>query len=147
MPLGVPGLSERREDIWPVVQRLLDRVAERHGTSRKRFAPGADELLVSGAWPGNVRQLANVVEQCCVLAPAEIIPLDLVSSALSKNVGDIQSLDEARRLFERRYLVSVLRLTGGNVSNAAKIAGRNRTEFYKLLSKHGLDAAAFRESA
>ena len=109
------------------------------------FSPEARQILYSAAWPGNIRQLANVVEQCLVLSTSDVITAELVQSALKDQPADILPLDEARRIFERRYLADVLRATGGHVSRAAKVAGRNRTDFYKLLSRHQLDAGEFRE--
>ena len=90
---------------------------------------------------------ANVVEQCMVLSTSDLIPIDLVRGALREQHGQIPNLDDAKRAFERRYLIDVLRTCSGNVAQAARVAGRNRTEFYKLLSRHHLDAAQFRAGA
>jgi two-component system response regulator GlrR len=146
VPLHIPDLKQRREDIPDLVEHFLTRLARRDDTKRKRFAPDAINYLVSTPWPGNIRQLQNVVEQCCVLCTSEVIPLTLVSEALREQPGEILPLDEAKRAFERRYLASLLRTTGGNIKVAAMMAGRNRTEFYKLLSKHSLEPAAFRSA-
>jgi two-component system response regulator GlrR len=97
--------------------------------------------------PGNVRQLQNLVEQCSILAPSDIIPLELTAQALRDKVSSIPTLDEARTAFERRYLIGVLRAAEGNITNAARMAGRNRTEFYKLLGRHSLDPMRFRRRA
>jgi two-component system response regulator GlrR len=146
VPLHIPDLDARREDISPIVERLLDMLAERRGGSRKRFTRKALDVLTASSWPGNVRQLANVVEHCCVLSATDLIPVELVREAAADAPQDVLPLDEARRIFERRYLVSVLRVSEGNVSTAARMAGRNRTEFYRLLTKHELDPAVFRKS-
>lgn len=144
VPLHMPSLEERREDIIPIAEGLLAKLCERLGIKKKHLAPEARQLLAKGGWPGNVRQLGNVVEQCAVLSRSEVIPADLLKAALRQGPGEIEPLDEAKRAFERDYLVSVLRITEGQVSNAARLAGRNRTDFYKLLNKHELDAADFR---
>lgn len=144
VPLHMPDLDERREDISPIIDHLMQALSARHGIERKHFAPDARELLCTAAWPGNIRQLANVVEQCMVLSSTDIMPVDLVRSAMLEQPAEIMPLEEAKRIFERRYLIDVLRITGGQVSNAARLAGRNRTEFYKLLTRHALDAAQFR---
>ncbi|MDH3900796.1 MAG: two-component system response regulator GlrR, partial [Gammaproteobacteria bacterium] len=102
-----------------------------------------DELL-SAPWPGNVRQLYNVVEQTVALSTTPLIPASLVQRALRSESGEIPSYVEARSQFERDYLSRVLQITNGNVTKAARIAKRNRTEFYKLLNKHHLSPAQFK---
>lgn len=144
VPLYIPSLDDRREDILVIAERLMSTLCERHGLGKKQLAPEAREILAAAAWPGNVRQLANVIEQCAVLCRTDVISAELVKTALRKGPGEIVPLDEAKRVFERDYLIGVLRITEGQVSNAARIAGRNRTDFYKLLNKHGLDAAEYR---
>jgi two-component system response regulator GlrR len=144
VPLQMPSLAERREDIPLLLDQLLDRHAARTGQPRKRFAPDAIAYLTGVAWPGNVRQLANAVAYCATLTPAEIIPESVARRALREAPAGIETLKEARDAFERKYLVNVLRVTGGQVAEAARISGRNRTEFYKLLHQHGIDATAYR---
>jgi two-component system response regulator GlrR len=85
-----------------------------------------------------------VVEHCSVLSPSDIIPATLAAQALREKPAQIPTLDEAKQSFERRYLIGVLRAVEGNISTAAKLAGRNRTEFYKLLGRHDLDPSRFR---
>jgi len=146
VPLELPPLRERREDIPPLVEFMLEQLAERGNGMKKRFAPEAMEYLFSAPWPGNVRQLINAVELCVVLNQTDIIPLSMAKRALKDEPGQFQTLKEAKLDFERKYLTSVLRITDGHVANAARIAGRNRTEFYKLLNLHGLDPADFRQA-
>jgi two-component system response regulator GlrR len=110
----------------------------------RALAPEALELLVGAPWPGNVRQLANVVEQAVALATSPIVPAALVASALKAEPAGLTPLDEAKRAFERDYLIRILRITKGNVSHAARLAQRNRTEFYKLLDRHQLQPAMFK---
>ena len=142
--LQIPNLAARREDIPLLATHFLERCA---ATSQKRvtgFAPEALEVLVQAPWPGNVRQLLNVVEQAVVLSTTPIIPTSLVMQALSNTPGTMPSLDDAKHHFEQEYLVRLLKITHGNVSQAARLAGRNRTEFYRLLERHQLDPAQFR---
>jgi len=146
VPLHMPGLAERREDVPVLLEHFMARHAERRGTPKKHFAPEAMEYLVGARWPGNVRQLANVVELCATLTKGDIIPLSMAKRALRDEPGVMLTLKEAKDAFERNYLISVLRITGGHVANAARIAGRNRTEFYKLLGQHGLEASDFRKT-
>lgn len=144
VPLDMPTLAERREDIPLLVTQFLEQFFRRNGGAQKHFSPDALEVLVTAPWPGNIRQLNNVVDMCATLCKTATIPLSQVRSALQDRPAELQTLKEARQAFERNYLITALRLTHGNVANAARIAGRNRTEFYKLLSVHDIEAAAFR---
>jgi two-component system, NtrC family, response regulator GlrR len=140
----VPSLAERREDIVPLAQHFLAATAARYGKDVRAFAPEALELLIGAPWPGNVRQLANAVEQAVALATSPIVTAALVAAALKSEPAGLTPLDEAKRAFERDYLVRILRLTRGNVSQAARLAQRNRTEFYKLLERHQLQPGMFK---
>ena len=142
--LVVPALAERREDIPLLAGHFLKRLAERYQKRARAFSPEALELLITAPWPGNVRQLLNVVEQSVALATTEVVPASLVRQAIDHAESSLTPLDEARRAFERDYLVQLLKLTAGNVSQAAKLAGRNRTEFYRLLERHSLEPAQFK---
>ena len=103
------------------------------------------EMLVSAPWPGNVRQLLNVVEQSVALCTSSLISPVLVRKAIQEE-GQITSLEDARKRFERDYLIRVLKITEGNVTQAARLSKRNRTEFYKLLQKHQLDPSEFKQA-
>ena len=126
---------------------FLARLAERYGRPRLGISPEAMELLVGAAWPGNVRQLLNVIERAVALTSTEVISATLVRQALDVGSGSLTPLDEARRAFEREYLVRILKITGGNVTQAARLAGRNRTEFYRLLERHALEPGMFKTAA
>jgi two-component system response regulator GlrR len=145
--LYIPTLAERREDIPLLANHFLARLAERYRKGRLALAPEAMQLLVSAPWPGNVRQLLNVIEQAVALAPTEVIPESLVRQALDAGDTALTPLDEARKAFERDYLVRILKITGGNVTKAARLAGRNRTEFYRLLERHSLEPGMFKGNA
>ncbi len=142
--LVLPPLAQRREDIGLLAQHFMAALAQRYGRSVSGFGPGAVELLMGAAWPGNVRQLQNVVEKCVVLATAPLLDKGLVQRALSNQAGEMLPFDEARRQFERDYLTQLLKLTAGNVSQAARLAQRNRTDFYALLGRHQLEPGAFK---
>ena len=142
--LYIPALAERREDIPLLANHFLTRLAERYRRGRLAFSPEAMQLLVSAPWPGNVRQLLNVIEQAVALAATEVIPESLVRQALDAGDTALTPLDEARKAFERDYLVRILKITGGNVTKAARLAGRNRTEFYRLLERHSLEPSVFK---
>jgi len=142
--LYIPTLAERREDIPLLANHFLTRLAERYRRGRLSLSPEATQILVSAPWPGNVRQLLNVIEQAVALAATEMIPESLVRQALDAGDTSLTPLDEARRAFERDYLVRILKITGGNVTKAARLAGRNRTEFYRLLERHSLEPGMFK---
>jgi two-component system response regulator GlrR len=141
---AIPPLAERPEDIVPLARHFLTATAKRYGKDVRALAPEALELLVGAPWPGNVRQLANVLEQAVALSTSPIVPATLVAGALKAEPAGLTPLDEAKRAFERDYLIRILRITKGNVSRAARLAHRNRTEFYKLLERHQLQPAMFK---
>ncbi|MEK7438005.1 MAG: sigma 54-interacting transcriptional regulator [Pseudomonadota bacterium] len=142
--LTIPPLAQRPEDIVPLAVHFLKQVAARYRKDISSFAPDALEQLLAAPWPGNVRQLQNVVEQTVALATNGMIPASLVQSALRDRSSGLTPLDQAKRAFERDYLVRILKITQGNVAQAAKLAQRNRTEFYKLIERHGLEPGMFK---
>jgi two-component system, NtrC family, response regulator GlrR len=141
--IEMPSLNRRREDIPVLVAHFLAQIARESGT-RKIYAPEAVELLATSDWPGNVRQLQNVVRQNVALSQTPIIPVELVQQSLGGTQGKLPSFDEARDEFTRSYLSQILQITGGNVSQAARLAKRNRTDFYKLLGRHQLAPEDFK---
>lgn len=146
--LHLPTLAERREDIPLLANHFLRKLSGKYGNERGRklagFAPEALKALTAAPWPGNVRQLHNVVEQVCALATTPLVPLTLVQRALRTPSVEVLSYAEAKQRFERDYLVNLLKLTDGHVADAARLAERNRTEFYRLLQKHGLTPGRFK---
>jgi two-component system response regulator GlrR len=144
VPIHIPNLSERCDDIPLLVEHFLDIHAKQNNKKKKHFAPGAMDYLVSSSWPGNIRQIINVVDLCATLSKTSTISLSLTKKALQDKPQKSQTLKEAKFACEQNYLNSVLRVTNGQVANAARIAGRNRTEFYKLLSQHNIDPVKFR---
>lgn len=143
--LKIPALHQRTEDISLLANHLLRQTAERHKPQIRSFSVDAMKRLMSASWPGNVRQLVNVIEQCVALSSSPVISDALVEQALSGENSALPTFVEARNQFELNYLRKLLQMTKGNVTNAARLAGRNRTEFYKLLSRHELDASDFKE--
>ena len=142
--LTLPPLSERREDIPLLANHFLVTLATKYGKRLSGFAPEALKALSTAAWPGNVRQLYNVVEQVCALSTTPLVPLALVQRALRSPSVQVLTFAEAKQRFERDYLVGLLKLTDGNVADAARLADRNRTEFYRLMQKHGLTPGHFK---
>mgnify|MGYP001586954529 CR=1 FL=1 len=142
--LQLPPLAERREDIPLLVNHFLAQLVDKYKKTVNGFAPEALELLVAATWPGNVRQLYNVVEQSVALCTTPLIPASSVQQAIQNQQAEFASFEEARRRFEREYLTQLLKITEGNVTQAARLAKRNRTEFYKLLQRHQLDPKLFK---
>lgn len=142
--LELPPLAKRREDIPLLANHFLSKVTERTNRNIKGFSQEAMELLVAAAWPGNVRQLLNVVEQVVALSASSLVSAKLIQKALKGKTESIPSFAEAQRHFEREYLVKLMQITEGNVTQAARLAQRNRTDFYKLLHRFDLDPSMFR---
>jgi two-component system response regulator GlrR len=142
--IDLPGLDERREDIPLLVSHFLQQIAKEGDQERKVYAPEAVELLVTAEWPGNIRQLYNVVRQNVALSRSPVISGELVQSSLGEHAGKLMSFSDARDEFTRNYLSQILQITVGNVSQAARLAKRNRTDFYKLLARHDLNPDSFK---
>jgi two-component system, NtrC family, response regulator GlrR len=142
--LFIPPLGQRREDVPLLAAHFLTTIQSTAGLRVKAFSPEAMDLLVEAPWPGNVRQLRNVVEQSIALATTPIVPPSLVQSALREGPSEILPFAETRHHFEREYLVQLLRTTQGNVTRAAQLAKRERSKFYHLLRRHRLDPELFR---
>jgi two-component system response regulator GlrR len=142
--LQLPTLAERREDIALLANHFLTLLAAKYGKRSAGFAPEALKALTLASWPGNVRQLYNVVEQTCALSTTPLVSLAMVQRALRTPSVEVLSFAEARQRFERDYLVGLLKMTDGNVADAARLAQRNRTEFYRLLQKHDLTPGLFK---
>jgi two-component system, NtrC family, nitrogen regulation response regulator NtrX len=146
VPLRVPSLAERPEDIPILVRHFVERLARSRGRRPIPFEPEALQRLARRRWPGNVRELQNVVERVVLMTPgplvrAEDIPLDDVSFSASFGTvaspgGELlpsQSLAEAREAFERRVVLRVLEEMKGNVSRAAERLGLDRTTLHRKL--------------
>jgi len=137
--IRIPSLDQRREDIPLLVAHFLQQIAREAGQERKVYAPEAVEMLVTAEWPGNIRQLYNVVRQNVALSRSPVISAELVQQSLGEHAGKLLSFSDARDEFTRNYLSQILQITTGNVSQAARLAKRNRTDFYKLLARHDLN--------
>ena len=138
VPLWIPPLRERRQDIPSLAQFFLKQSVARLNKPIRGFTPDAMQAMVTYSWPGNVRELENVIERAVVMSPKDMITADLLPLTPGKSPGTLQPLTEAKEDFEREYLKEILRATEGNISRASQIAGRYRADFYKLLKKYGL---------
>ncbi len=142
--IRLPTMDDRREDIPLLVAHFLQLISMESDQERKVYAPEAVEMLVTADWPGNVRQLYNVVRQNVALSRSPVISGELVRQSLGEHAGKLASFTDARDEFTRNYLSQILQITVGNVSQAARLAKRNRTDFYKLLARHDLNPDSFK---
>ena len=142
--IKIPSLDQRREDIPLLVARFLQQISKEADQERKVYAPEAVEMLVTAEWPGNIRQLYNVVRQNVALSRSPVISAELVQQSLGEHSSELLSFSDARDEFTRNYLTQILQITTGNVSQAARLAKRNRTDFYKLLARHDLNPDQFK---
>ncbi len=142
--LELPPLHKRKEDIPLLAEHFVHILTEREGGKAKKITPDAMQTLVEAPWPGNVRQLYNVVENAVALSTTTYITEELLYDAIKTNQKKIVPLAEAKRQFEQQYLIQLLQTTRGNVSQAARLAHRNRTDFYKLLNRHHIVPSLFK---
>jgi len=159
IPIYLPPLRERKEDVVPLVEHFLKKYSEQMKKEVRGLTPEAIRKLMLHEWPGNVRELENTIEYAVAMAQKDIIADDSVlqSKATALDTGRgleldrrdgsqerLRPLKDARDAFERDYLVQVLSMTEGNVSQAAKLAGKYRADFYELLKKHDLKVEEFK---
>jgi two-component system response regulator GlrR len=146
IPIELPPLRERREDIPLLVDHFLKKYSGQMKKDIKGLTPVALQRLMLHEWPGNVRELENTMEFAVAMTTRDVITEDLI---LPEKPGSseeaIKSFKEARDAFEKSYLVRLLEATGGNVTNAAGLAGKYRADFYGLLKKHNLSPGDFKK--
>ena len=145
--LKLPALRERREDIPLLLSHFLKELSTRYEKNVNALSDDALEMMSAATWPGNIRQLYNVAEQVVALSSGEIVSTKVAEQAMQVEMQGLDSFEDARRRFEFDYLTRLLKLTQGNVTQAARLAKRNRTEFYKLLQRHGIEAAHFKPAS
>ncbi len=146
IPVYLPPLRERKEDIPLLADFYLQNFGEQMGRSLKGFTANAVQKLLLYEWPGNVRELRNVVEYAAAMSQHEMITEDLILK--TKDIPDEQQfmpLKEAREGFEKNYLIRLLEFTRGNISKASTLAGKYRADFYNLIKKHNLNPDLFKK--
>jgi two-component system response regulator GlrR len=159
IPIHLPPLRDRKEDIVPLVEHFLKKCSRQMKKPVKGLTPEAMRKLMLHDWPGNVRELENTIEYAVAMTQKDIVTEDYVLQGKSAGLDSGQALSQgkdgaldkglkplkdARDAFERDYLVQVLSMTDGNVSQAAKLAGKYRADFYDLLKKHELKVDDFK---
>jgi two-component system response regulator GlrR len=144
IPITIPPLRERREDIPALIDLFLKEFSQQMKKEIKGIAPAAMQKIMLHDWPGNVRELKNAIEYAITMTRHEVITEDLILQGKSSSHDTLTTLKEARDAFERDYITRLLDITGGNVSKAAKLAGKYRADFYHLLRKHSIRSEDFK---
>jgi two-component system response regulator GlrR len=145
IPIHLPPLRDRKEDIPLLVDHFLDKFRDKVKKDIKGLTPQAMQKLMLHDWPGNVRELENIIEYAAAMTDNELINEDLIFQAkVIPSVTYIKPLKEAKDIFERSYLIYLLETCKGKVSEAAKLAGKYRADFYLLLKKHDLNPDDFK---
>jgi two-component system nitrogen regulation response regulator NtrX len=158
VPVRVPSLSERRDDIPALVQHFMKRLSATSGLPVREIGDDAMAVLQAHSWPGNVRQLRNIVERLLILATddavqaisADLLPSDLSGNTSWSNAGKSDlvislPLREAREIFEREYLVAQINRFGGNISRTASFIGMERSALHRKLKSLGVGPTGGRE--
>jgi two-component system, NtrC family, response regulator GlrR len=146
IPIHLPPLRDRREDIPSLVDHFLDKFRQQMKKEVKGLSPSALQRLMLHDWPGNVRELENTIEYAIAMARREIITEEHILQTKGALPDEpLKPLKEARDEYEKSYLVHLLEICKGNVSQAAKMAGKYRADFYDLLKKHNLNMADFKK--
>lgn len=135
--MTVPPLRERREDIALLADHFFRRLTASNRKELKGFTPKAMDMLIKADWPGNVRELENTIEYAVAMTNRTTITDDLILRT-GNGQEELLTLQEARAAFEKKYLQNLLKITSGNVSKAAELAGKYRADLYNLMKKHGI---------
>jgi DNA-binding NtrC family response regulator len=156
--IPLPPLRERREDIPYLTAAFVREFAEQFGKALIGVSPAGERVLFSARWDGNVRELKNVLERACILAPGELVTERELADSLSQTVAeavpppppapeasDLPTAPDAEApgrasllAVEREHIARTLKQTGGNKAAAARILGLSRRAFYRRLERHGL---------
>jgi two-component system response regulator GlrR len=138
IPITIPPLRERKEDIPALVEIFLREFSQQMNKEINGISPSAMQKIMLHDWPGNVRELKNTIEYAITMTRHQVITEDLILQGKSLSQDHLAPLKEARDAFEKDYITRLLDITRGNVSKAAKLAGKYRADFYHLLRKHNI---------
>ncbi len=143
IPIELPPLKDRKEDIPPLVDFFIKKYSELMEKKIKSVSPEGMQKMMLHDWPGNVRELENTIEYAVAMTNCDVLSEDLI---LQKKEGqqDLLTLQEARAAFEKNYIEDLLKITGGNVSKAAELAGKYRADLYNMMKKHGISPQEFK---
>ena len=143
IPIELPMLRDRKEDIPPLVEHFIRKYSDLMDKKVKAITPVAMQKLMLHDWPGNVRELENTIEFAIAMTNSDTITDNLVLQA-KNDQQELLTLQEARASFEIKYIQNLLRITGGNVSKAAKLAGKYRADLYNLMKKYEISPQEFK---
>jgi len=146
IPIRLPALRARKEDIPLLANHFLEKFTREMQKPIDGFTTAAMEKMMAYDWPGNVRELENAVECAVAMSEAPMIDDDIIlhNPRQTSRDEDLKPFKDAKESFERRYLIQLMELTRGNISQAAKLAGKYRADLYALLKKYALDPTDFR---
>jgi two-component system response regulator GlrR len=140
--IRLQSLAQRREDVLPLAAHFLRLYAEEEGITPVGFTSDARNALLAEPWPGNVRELAERIRQAIKLAGNAAVTAEAL--LLASDGGSVPSFKEAKRAFETRYVIGLLRRCEGNISQAARLAKKDRKDFYDVIRRTGIDPSDFR---
>ena len=144
IPIHLPPLRERKEDIPLLVAHFVRKFCLQMKKEVEGLTPEAMQRLMLYDWPGNVRELENTIEYAMALTRDNIIKENLILRTKRPAEG-LKPLKEAREEFEKDYLIDIIKVSEGNISAAARLAGKYRADFYNLLRKYSIDPADFKK--
>ncbi len=145
IPIHLPPLRERKEDIPLLINHFLTDFNKELGKIVEGFSPAAIQKMMTYQWPGNIRELKNKVKQAMVLTRNNVITAEDLFFHVPVSSNKFQSFKEAKREFEKEYISQVLRICQGNISQAARLAKKDRKDFYDVMKKYGIEPEAFRK--
>lgn len=145
IPIELPALRDRKADIPLLAEHCLRKICKDNNKDIKGFSRGVLQKLMLYSWPGNVRELENTIECAVAMTTQDVITEDLILPTQTNDGDRLMPLAEAKKGFERNYVIQLMELTQGNISRAAKLAGKYRADFYELLRKYDLNPEVFRK--